>query len=132
MQDYGVWYNALALPFFAPPQWAFSVAWGIIYPLIAIALVLTWVKVRRGEVPHSLLWLFFLNMGANLIFTWVQFGLRSNVLAALDILVIVGTLALFQYRIYAHSKTIFWLLVPYLLWGAFALILQISITYLNW
>lgn len=132
MNDYSMWYDTLTLPLFAPPQWAFSVAWSIIYPLIALALVLTWLKVRRGEVPHSLLWLFFLNMGANLIFTWVQFGLKDNLLASLDILLIVGTLALFQYRIYRRSKSIFLLLLPYLLWGTFAMALQLSITYLNW
>lgn len=132
MNEYAAWYETLIKPFFAPPQWAFGVAWTIIYPLIAIALVYTWVLVKRGRVPHSLIWLFFLNMAGNLAFTWIQFGLRSNILAALDILLVVGTLALFELRIYKRSKIIFWLLMPYLLWGTFATLLQLSVTALNW
>ena len=129
--DYAPFYASIVKPFFAPPAWVFGVAWGIIYPLIAIALLYMWYLVWKKQVPHSLLWLLFLNMVGNILYTPIQIGLGSNLLAALDLLFIVGTLGLLEWRLWHRSKILFFLLLPYLLWGGFATILQLSITYLN-
>lgn len=129
--DYRPWYDMLEKPFFAPDPWVFGVAWGIIYPLIGIAFLYTLYLVWKGSVPRGLVLLFIANMLGNFAFTPVQAGLQSNTLAGLVILFVLGTLALFQYRIWKYSKLVFFLLLPYFLWGAFATALQLSITVLN-
>lgn len=125
------WYQVLEKPFFAPPSWAFGLAWGIIYPLIAIAFIFLIIGVAKKRIPQKLFWLLIINMIGNFIFSPIQFGLQNNVLAMIDILLIITTLAIFEIKIWKYSKVIFWLLIPYLLWGAFATVLQISITFLN-
>lgn len=129
--DYKGYYAELIKPFFAPPSWVFGVAWGIIYPLIAIAFFLTLYFVFKKKLPNNLLYLFIINMAGNFVFTPIQFVLKNNALAALDILLVLVTLALFEYRVFNRSKIIFFLMLPYLLWGSFATVLQLSITYLN-
>lgn len=122
---------ALEKPFFAPSAQVFGVAWGIIYTLIAIAFVLLVHGIYRGKIPKELLWIFILNMIANFMFTPILFGLKNNILAFFVVTYILITLAIFEKKILAYSKSIFSLMLPYLLWVIFATILQLSITILN-
>ncbi|KKU91763.1 MAG: TspO and MBR like protein [Candidatus Jorgensenbacteria bacterium GW2011_GWA1_48_11] len=131
MQTYAQFYEAIKKPFFAPPGWVFGTAWGIIYPLITIAFIYTCVLVIRKRVPTNLLWVLIANLIANFLFTPIQLGFAALWPASLVILFIFGTLAFFEYKIWRHSKVVFFLLLPYLLWGAFATILQITITFIN-
>ena len=95
MQTYQEFYQAIEKPFFAPPNWLFGTAWGIIYPLITIAFIYTCVLVIRKKVPNSLLWVLIVNLIANALFTPIQLGLSALWPASLDILVVFGTLAFF-------------------------------------
>lgn len=74
---------------------------------------------------------FILNLIFNFIFTPIQFGLKNNALAALDISLVIITLIWAMFSIYSINPLITYLQIPYLLWGAFATILQFSITFLN-
>lgn len=131
MRTYQDFYQNIDLPSFAPPSWLFGVAWGIIYPLIIVAgLYLIYLALKK-RAPFSLIILFALNIAANLLFTPIQLGLTALWPASVDILVVLGTLAVFEYKVWRISKLIFWLLVPYLLWGAFATVLQLTITVIN-
>lgn len=131
MRTYQDFYQNIDLPSFAPPSWLFGVAWGIIYPLIIVAgLYLVYLAFKK-RAPLSLVILFALNIAANLLFTPIQLGLTALWPASIDILVVLGTLAVFEYKVWRVSKLIFWLLVPYLLWGAFATVLQLTITVIN-
>jgi len=129
--DYGTYYQSITKPFFAPQEWVFGLAWGIIYPLIVIAFAYLVFLILKKRVPVWLLWLFAVNILANLAFTPIQLGLGNTLLATLDILIVLSTLAFFEYKIYRYSRAIFALLLPYLLWGSFATVLQITIIVIN-
>ncbi|MBI3074979.1 MAG: tryptophan-rich sensory protein [Parcubacteria group bacterium] len=129
--DYQTYYQSITKPFFAPPAWMFGLAWGIIYPLIAVTFAYFLFLLAKKKAPPALLFVFLANLAANFAFTPLQLGLENTALATLDIFIVLGTLAYFEYRIYRHSKLIFILLAPYLLWGAFATTLQVAIIFLN-
>lgn len=74
---------------------------------------------------------FVFNIIFNLAFTPLQFGLKSNLLAAIDILLVLATLVWAMVAIYPYAKWITYIQVPYLLWVSFATMLQLTITYLN-
>lgn len=74
---------------------------------------------------------FLLNLIFNLAFTPLQFGLRSNLLTAVDILLVLVTLVWAMMAIYPHARWIAYIQIPYLLWVSFATVLQLTITYLN-
>ena len=74
---------------------------------------------------------FILNLVFNLSFTPLQFGLKNNLLAAIDILLVLGTLIWAMVAIYPHARWIAYIQIPYLLWVSFATVLQLTITYLN-
>jgi len=125
------WYQTLEKPFFAPPQWIFGPAWTILYVLIVISFIYLFTLYRQKKVERELMTIFILNMIGNLLFSPVQFGLQSNVMATFVILYVLVTLIIFEKKIWTKSKKIFYLMLPYLLWVSFATILQISITVLN-
>lgn len=129
--QYREWYGSLAKPFFAPPEWLFGVAWGIIYPLIIVALVWAFVLWRKKKVQSSFVGLFLANIVANLAFTPLLLSTLNNTVGTLSILLVLSTLAALQWRAWRVSKPIFWLLAPYLAWGSFATVLQITITLIN-
>jgi tryptophan-rich sensory protein len=119
-------------PFFAPEPWVFGFMWGIIYPLILIAFVMVIWKTYKEQLAFDALLVFTLNILANLLFTPLQLQYPDALWATLDILLVLVTLAYLQFGFWrAKEYALFGLLTPYLLWGAFATVLQMTIYYLN-
>ena len=75
---------------------------------------------------------FVLNIFFNLIFTPIQFSLQSNLLAAIDISLVLATLLWLMYAIYPYAPWVLYVNIPYLVWVCIATTLQFTITYLNW
>lgn len=125
------WYAQLEKPFFAPPSWLFGPVWTVLY--ISIVLVFGYVITRawRGTLPKNVLVPLVLNALSNIAFTPLQFGLRSNALALLDILIVLGSLVWLMLLLREKAPRAALALVPYLLWVSFATVLQISVTVLN-
>lgn len=129
---YREWYLSLEKPFFAPAPEVFGIAWAFIYPLIALAFFYSvYLFYIQRTLPRGFLWLFILNLVLNLTFTPVALITRDNTLVSLHIILVLGTLAWLVLRAWKISKVLWVLLLPYLLWGAFATVLQLSITALN-
>jgi tryptophan-rich sensory protein len=125
------WYAMLAKPWFAPPAEVFGPVWSVLYVLIAVSFGYVFWQAIRGRWPWPVALLFLINLAANLAYTPLQFGLRSNELALVDILVVLITIPLMMRAAWPRARWVAWLQVPYLLWVAFATVLQVSITWLN-
>jgi len=131
--DYPTYYDTIAKPFFAPEPWVFGLAWGIIYPLIIIAAAYTAFLVARRTLSRRklIVALFVVNIIANLAFTPLQLGFPDAWYATVDIILVLLTLAVLQVLFWRQNKLLFFLLLPYLLWGAFATVLQVTIYFMN-
>lgn len=115
-------------PPLTPPMWLFPVVWSILFVLMGIASYL--VVMQKGEDTKALtlytvqlifnfFWsIWFFNLG------WYLFAFLW--LVALWILIIATTVAF--YRI---SKPAAWLMLPYLVWVAFAGYLNLGVWWLN-
>ncbi len=125
------WYSQLIKPSWAPPSWLFGPAWSFLYILIAISFGKVVLLFAQKKIPFIVLLPFILNIIFNLSFTYFQFGLKNNTLAAIDILLVLGTLIWAMIVIYPYVQWVAYVQIPYLAWVAFATVLQITITYLN-
>lgn len=125
------WYSTLIKPMWAPPSWLFGPVWTFLYALIAISFAAVFYKVLKNEIPRKVAWPFVLNLIFNFAFTPLQFGLQNNLLAAVDVLLVWGTLVWAMSAVWKHMRWVTYLQIPYLLWVTFASILQLTITYLN-
>ncbi|MFT7644481.1 MAG: benzodiazapine receptor [Candidatus Paceibacteria bacterium] len=131
MQTYN-WYQALAKPEWAPPSWLFGPVWSVLYAIIVISFGYVAYKYIKGVIPFIVLLPFILNLVFNFAFTPLQFGLQNNLLAAIDIVLVLGTMVWAGFVIYPYFSWVVYVNIPYLLWVSFATILQLNITYLNW
>ena len=125
------WYSQLLKPSWAPPSYLFGPVWTILYILIAISFGTVFINAANGKIPWIVALPFILNLVFNFAFTYFQFGLENNLLAAIDILLILITLIWAIVAIYPHIQWVAYIQIPYLLWVSFATVLQLTITYLN-
>lgn len=130
MDNYN-WYSQLIKPTWSPPVWIFGPVWSFLYLLIIISFGKVLLMFVQKTIPFLVLLPFILNLIFNLFFTPLQFGLQNNILAAIDIILVLITLIWAMIVIYPYNSWITLLQVPYLFWVLFATILQITITYLN-
>jgi len=127
-------YAQFIKPSWSPPAWLFGPVWSVLYAIIAFSFGTVFYKAFTKQIPWMVALPFVLNLFFNFIFTPIQFGLKNNLLASLDILFIVGTLLWAFYAIWNNAPQLRWVIyvnIPYLLWGTFATCLQLTITYLN-
>ncbi len=125
------WYSELIKPKWAPPSWIFGPVWTLLYMVIAVSFGYVFLQFFRGELSPWVALPFLLNLGFNFSFTPLQFGLRNNFLAAVDILLVLLTLIWAVVAIVPHIPWVAYSNVPYLLWVSFATVLQLRITWLN-
>ncbi len=125
------WYQTLIKPTWAPPSWIFGPVWSVLYAVIFVTYAYVFYQTITGKLPKIIALPFILNLIFNFIFTPIQFGLKNNALALLDILLVLSTLVWALIAIYPHIRWVALANIPYLLWVSFATILQIAITMLN-
>lgn len=126
------WYQTLLKPTWAPPSWLFGPVWSVLYVIIALTFGYVAHLYFKGVIPFIVLLPFILNLIFNFAFTPLQFGLQNNLLAAIDITLVLGTLVWALYAIYTYVPWVTYLNIPYLLWVCFATVLQFTVTYMNW
>lgn len=125
------WYQTLIKPNWAPPSFLFGPVWTVLYIIIAYTFGTVFYKLFKGQIPFIVALPFILNLFFNFAFTPLQFGLKNNLFAAIDIALVLGTLIWAMVAIWPYAKWIVYANIPYLLWVTFATALQFTITYLN-
>lgn len=124
-------YAELIRPSWAPPSWIFGPVWSVLYAIIAVSFGRVFLLVWKKKLPRKVAVPFLLNLVFNFLFTPLQFGLRINWLASIDILLVLATILWCMKVIYTKVPWIAYAQVPYLLWVSFATVVQLTITYLN-
>lgn len=128
------WYSQLIKPVWAPPSWVFGPVWTVLYAVIAVSFGTVFYKVLTKQISWIVAVPFALNLVFNFAFTPIQFGLKNNMLAAADIVLVIGTLVWAFVMIWNGFPQLRWVVyvnIPYLVWGLFATVLQFTVTYLN-
>ena len=126
------WYATLIKPEWAPPAFLFGPVWAVLYAVIIVSfgyVVYLWWK-RRIAFPAARP--FLPNSVCNPACSPIQFGLENNLLAAVDILLVLATLVWALVSIWPRVRWVALANIPYLLWVSFATMLQFTITWLNW
>jgi translocator protein len=131
MNNTTTWYQSLIKPSWAPPSWVFGPIWTFLYIIIAITYGTVFYRAFTGKLSWLVALPFALNLVFNLIFSPIQFGLKNNILASVDIFLILGTLIWALIAIWPHARWITYANLPYLIWVCIATVLQLTITILN-
>jgi len=125
------WYEELKKPSWAPDVSLFGTVWSILYPIIFAVNIYVVMLLSSGKISLKTALPFWINLFFNFLFTPLQFGLRNNLLALIDIFLILITIVWAMIAIWPHSKIVAAAFVPYLIWVSIATTLQFYITLHN-
>jgi benzodiazapine receptor len=126
----GTWYDTLARPALAPPNWVFGPVWTALFAGLGVAAYLV-LRDGAGRQRTVAFGLFLAQYVLNVSWTLVFFG-GENIAGGLAVIaalwtLIAATLAAF-YRVRRAAAA---LLVPYLAWVSFAASLNYAFWTLN-
>lgn len=125
-----LWYAAIIKPSVTPPDWAFPVAWTLIYILLGLSLAVV-LHARGSRFRGVAIALFLVQLAVNLTWSPVFFGMHQVTLA-LGIVAAMFVLTLAMTFLFARiRKGAALMLVPYLAWLLFAGYLNYQIMVLN-
>ena len=124
------WYKTeLIQPGFTPPDWAFPIAWNIIFILTTISVLIVWNK--KSPRKNLIVTLFGLNAFLNVLWSVLFFGDHLVFPAFVEMIFLELTLVALIPLIWKVSKAASLMLLPYLLWVGFATYLTHLINVLN-
>lgn len=124
-------FEQLQKPPLSPPGWLFPVVWMVLYVLMGIASYLIYTaKYSAGMAGNALLFyviqLVFNFFWSIIFFNWEMYLFSFIWLLVMLVLIIVTTV-----KFYQISKPAAYLMIPYILWVAFAGYLNLGIYLLN-
>lgn len=123
------WYATLVKPTFSPPNWIFAPVWTTLYILMGISAYLVWVKKNKNS--KSALNLFWIQLVANIAWSYLFFGLQNPLLGLLWIILLWCLIISVIYKFSKIDKWAAYLLYPYIAWVSFAMFLNSNIWFLN-
>ncbi|HVJ35217.1 MAG TPA: TspO/MBR family protein [Terriglobia bacterium] len=124
------WYESLNKPNFNPPNWLFAPIWSALYLLVSIAIWLAWQSAPAAR-RLGLLAIYGGHLALNMLWSIFFFAMHLPLLAYIDCLLLALVIAWMMVRFRRVNRFAAWLLAPYLLWVAFATLLNIAIVLLN-
>jgi benzodiazapine receptor len=123
-------YASLSRPEWAPPSWLFGPTWTVLYTLMAVAAWLVW-RERGLRGARVALGLYAAQLVLNALWSWLFFAWRRGALAQLEIVVLLVLIALTLAAFWRVKPLAGALLLPYLLWVAYAMALTFAIVRRN-
>jgi tryptophan-rich sensory protein len=126
------WYPTLIKPSFNPPNWIFAPVWSTLYIMMGIAAGLVWDRIDlESELVKKALVVFAIQLALNALWSYLFFGLHNPMLAGIEIIILWLMIFETYTQFYKINKIAAYLLLPYLAWVSFAMVLNISIWWLN-
>lgn len=129
--DIGPWYQALRKPSWQPPDWLFGPVWTAIFALTALAGLRAWIRTPDVAGRDRLLTAYALNALLNIGWSVLFFLLQRPDWALVEVVPLWLSVLLIAVLSGRRDRVAGWLLAPYLVWVAFAGVLNWSVVELN-
>jgi tryptophan-rich sensory protein len=123
----GEWYQSLAKPSFNPPNWIFAPVWSILYVIIGFVGARTFVNHRATAAMRF--WV--AQMIFNFAWSPLFFGFQEIAMALIVIIALLISIIGFMIVSRKQDGLSVLLFTPYLVWVAFATLLNTSIFLMN-
>lgn len=126
----GTWYQTLAKPSFNPPDWVFAPVWTTLYIFMAIAGWRVW-RTPDSRVRTLALRAFFVQLVLNFVWSVLFFGLQAIGLALVEIIALLVAIVVTTVLFWRIDRPAGILFLPYIMWVAFASLLNSALWVLN-
>ena len=124
-------FQKLNKPPLAPPGWVFPIAWTALYLLMGLASYLVWQSRGPRRAVREALTLYGVQLGFNFLWTILFFNMGRYLFAFIWLAVLWVLILALVIRFYRLSRIAGYLMIPYLMWVAFAGYLNFGIYLLN-
>jgi tryptophan-rich sensory protein len=129
------WYKTINLPSIVPPSYVFPIAWNIIFILMIISLYLLLStktnSLENRKLRNKAINLFYIQLIFNILWSLIFFEFKLLLVGLIEIIILEILIVFCTIMFYKINKTSAYLLFPYVLWVAFATILNLLILILN-
>jgi benzodiazapine receptor len=125
------WYAQLQKPLITPPDWLFAPVWTILYFLMAVSAFLVWRKGLNSLRVGSALIIFLIQLALNAAWTPLFFRFHLIGWALIDVGALLAVIVATFLAFLPISKPAAALLIPYIVWVAFATALNARLYQLN-
>ena len=122
------WYSTLTKSNFNPPEWLFAPVWTTLYLFMTIAIWSAW---HKNYKDVNLVFYYLIHLCFNTTWSIIFFVFHNIFLALINLIIIILFIMFLMMRFKKISNLSFILMIPYLLWCAYALILNSSLLILN-
>mgnify|MGYP000517697862 FL=1 len=122
------WYSTLTKASFNPPDWLFAPVWTTLYLFMTIAIWSAW---HKNYKDVNLIFYYLIHLCFNTTWSIVFFVFHNIFMALINLIIIILFIMFLMMRFRKISNLSFILMIPYLLWCAYALILNSSLLILN-
>ena len=122
-------YKEINLPSFAPAPTIFAIVWPILYILIACSSYLIFKEYGKKEKEYNQI--LFINYLFNQLYPLLFFQFQSLFFSFVDTVALFLSTLFLYYESKSLNKTSSKLLLPYLFWNFFALVLSVTIYFMN-
>ena len=122
------WYSTLTKASFNPPDWLFAPVWTTLYLFMTIAIWSAW---HKNYKDVNLVFYYLIHLCFNTTWSIIFFVFQNIFLALINLIIIILFIMFLMMRFKKISNLSFILMIPYLLWCAYALILNSSLLILN-
>jgi tryptophan-rich sensory protein len=129
--DIGPWYRSLQQPSWKPPDAWFGPAWTLIYACTALAAVVAWRAAPDRVAREWILVVCALNAFLNVLWSLLFFRLQRPDWALWEVGVLWLSIVAMMVVLGRHSRRAWLLLLPYLLWVAYAAAINAAVVRLN-
>lgn len=124
------WYKTIEKPSWNPPDSVFGPVWSTLFVMMGVAAWIVW-KPEGFKAVKMPLSLFAVQLGLNIAWSWIFFGMHQPGWAFLEIVILWLAISATTVAFFGKSKLAGTLMVPYLAWVSFASVLNFTIWRLN-
>ena len=124
-------FSNLNQPPLSPPGILFPIVWTILYTLMGIGAALVITSTSAPQVKSLSIRVYTFQLFLNFLWPLLFFGAGAYTLAVVELVLLLFMVIFMTYLFSKSNKVAAFLQIPYILWLAFALYLNIAVAVLN-
>jgi len=125
------WYAGLVKPAWTPPPLAFPIVWTLLYILMSVSLWRLWDRAAPSAARTTAIVWFAVQLAFNAAWSPVFFGWHAIQIALIVIIALLVAIAMTIITTSRVDRFAAWLLVPYLIWVAYATTVNAGVVVMN-
>ena len=129
--DMATYYHELIKPGFAPPGIVFPIVWTILYVLMGTSSYIIFSQKRKEFKVKDAMFYYWFQLVLNFLWSILFFGFQIRLTALIDLILLLVCVVVMIYKFNKIKPLTAYLNIPYILWLAYAIVLNYFVWLMN-